>query len=272
MASRSFGKFSSLIERADRLFGSYNAAPLYYDLAFRAAASWGVSCFNYGYAPASAEVLGDGAISEPYQVEMYRQAAVAIGLDVLRGATVLEISCGLAGGLDYLHRALGIETPVALDRALPGVRSARHRFSLPAVQSDALALPFADGSIDVVFNVEASHVYFGKPFLAEVRRVLKRGGHFALVDSRDLTPQMAEAYLCEHLAAQGLRLSSFRDVTPNVVASCVADSPRRETMLKHLPFFLRPPLRPMLGVEGSSRYECFRSRKTCYFISTAIAE
>ena len=35
--------------------------------------------------------------------------------------------------------------------------------------------------------------------------------------------------------------------------------------------FLRPSLRPMLGVEGSSRYECFRSRKTTYFISTADA-
>jgi SAM-dependent methyltransferase len=270
MTGRRFGKFSSLIERADRLIGSYNAAPLYYDLAFRAAASWGVSCFNYGYAPASAEVLGEG-LSEPYQIEMYRQAARAVGFDNLRGATVLEISCGLAGGLDYINRALGVGAAVALDRALPGVRSASARFHLPALQADALALPFATGSVDVVFNVEASHVYFGKPFLDEVRRVLKPGGHFALVDSRDLTPAGAEEYLRRHLSPHRLELTSFRDVTKNVVDSCVADSPRRERMLKNLPFFLRPPLRPMLGVEGSSRYECFRSKKTTYFISTAVA-
>jgi hypothetical protein len=122
-----------------------------------------------------------------------------------------------------------------------------------------------------VFNVEASHVYFGDIFLGEVRRVLRRGGTFVLIDSRDLTPAALEAYLTEHLGRNGLRLSSFRDVTTNVVDSCVADSPRREALLKPVPFFLRPSLRPMLGIEGSSRYECFRSRKTTYFIATAEA-
>jgi SAM-dependent methyltransferase len=139
------------------------------------------------------------------------------------------------------------------------------------VKGDALSLPFADGSVDVILNIEASHVYFGDRFLGEVRRALKPGGSLALIDSRDLQPDAARAYLRDHLATNALRLDSFRDITSNVVDSCVADSPRREAMLRHLPFFLRPPLRPMLGVEGSSRFECFRSRKTTYFIATAIA-
>jgi SAM-dependent methyltransferase len=272
MTLRQLGRFSSAIERVDRLVGSYNAAPLYYDLAFRVAASWGVSCFNYGYAPLSAEVASDPQCAEPYQLEMYRQAAEAVGSDSLRGAAVLEISCGLGGGLAYLTRTLGVGTSVALDRAYPGVRSAHTRFRLPAVKGDALSLPFANASIDIVLNVEASHVYFGDPFLSEVRRVLKPGGRFALIDSRDLTPADAEKYLRDNLRPNGLALASFRDVTSNVVDSCVADSPRREALLKRVAFFLRPPLRPMLGVEGSSRYECFRSRKTTYFISTAVAE
>jgi SAM-dependent methyltransferase len=272
MNLRQLGKFSSAIERVDRLIGSYNAAPLYYDLAFRVASSWGVSCFNYGYAPLSADVSADAACTEPHQLEMYRQAAVAVGAERFRDATVLEISCGMGGGLAYLARTLGVRTAVALDRAQPGVRSAHNRFRLPAVKADALSLPFSDGSVDVVLNVEASHVYFGEPFLSEVRRVLKPGGHLALVDSRDLTPGGAEAYMRDNLAPHRLRLTSFRDVTTNVVDSCVADSPRREALLQRVPFFLRPPLRPMLGVEGSSRYECFRSRKTTYFISTAVAE
>jgi SAM-dependent methyltransferase len=272
MPLRQLGRFSSVIERADRLIGSYNAAPLYYDLAFRVAASWGVSCFNYGYAPLSPQVTGSSAYREPHQLEMYRQAAQAVGTDLFRGATVLEISCGLGGGLSFLSSTLGVGTPIALDRALPGARSAHARFQLPAVKADAISLPLADASVDIVLNVEASHVYFGDPFLREVHRVLKPGGSFALVDSRDLTPAAAEAYLREHLRPNGLDVKSFRDVTSNVVDSCVADSPRREALLRRMPFFLRPPLRPMLGVEGSSRYECFRSRKTTYFISTAIAE
>jgi SAM-dependent methyltransferase len=265
------GKFSSLIERADRIIGSYNAAPLYYDLVFRAGASWGVSCFNYGYAPASDAVRADSGITEPFQIEMYRQAALTVGEQRLRGAVALEISCGLGGGLAHIAKTFGIALPIALDRAGSGVRSAHRRFALPAVKADALTLPFATASVDVVFNVEASHVYFNDVFLGEVRRVLKPDGRLLLIDSRDLAPAEAESYLRENFARSRLTLTSFRDITANVVDSCVADTPRRERLLSRLPFFVRPPLRPMLGVEGSSRFECFRTRKTTYFISQAIA-
>jgi SAM-dependent methyltransferase len=272
MALRQFFKFGSLIERADRLFGSYNAAPLYYDVAFRAASSWGVSTFNYGYAPLSPEVATSDGKIEPFQLEMYRQAAHAIGFDTLRDAVVLEVSCGMGGGLGYLTRTFGIGTPVALDRAVPGVRSAKRRFGLRGVQADALSIPLATASVDVVFNVEASHVYWGAPFLAEIRRVLKPSGQLALIDSRDLTPEATREYLADAYGASGLRLTSFRDITTNVIDSCVADTPRREALLRHLPFFLRPSLRPMLGIEGSSRFDCFLTRKTTYFISTAVAQ
>lgn len=264
-------KFNSLIERADRLIGSYRAAPLYYDLAFRVASSWGVGCFNYGYAPVCPEITADPQCAEPFQLEMYRQAAEAVGSAAFRGARVLEISCGLGGGLAYLTRTLGIGVPVALDRAGSGLRSAQRRFQLPAVKADAMALPMADSSVDIVLNVEASHVYFGDAFLSEVARVLAPTGTVALVDSRDLKPDALRAYLDEHLGKAGLRLSGFRDVTAHIIASCVADTPRRETLLARVPFFMRPSLRPMLGVEGSSRYECFRSGKTTYFIATAVA-
>ncbi|HEX3865368.1 MAG TPA: hypothetical protein VHV78_01405, partial [Gemmatimonadaceae bacterium] len=111
---RDIVRFNSVIERADRFFGSYNAAPLYYSLAFRVAASWGVSCFNYGFAPLSPELAGDAECAEPYQLEMYRQAATLAGVERFRCATVLEISCGLGGGLAHLTRAFGIASPIAL--------------------------------------------------------------------------------------------------------------------------------------------------------------
>lgn len=65
MNLRRLGKFSGIIERADRLIGSYRAAPFYYDIVFRVASSWGVSCFNYGYSPVSPEVSADPQASEP---------------------------------------------------------------------------------------------------------------------------------------------------------------------------------------------------------------
>ncbi|MEO7085462.1 MAG: hypothetical protein ABI442_21805 [Gemmatimonadaceae bacterium] len=61
-------------------------------------------------------------------------------------------------------------------------------------------------------------------------------------------------------------------MTANVIQSCVADTPRREALLSRVPFFVRPSMRPMLGIEGSSRFECFRSGKTTYFIAVATVD
>jgi hypothetical protein len=99
--------------------------------------------------------------------------------------------------------------------------------------------------------------------------VLAPGGRFVLVDSRDLTPGGVLEYLNEHFITHGLSVAAFRDVTQHVVDSCIADSPRREQLLERVPFFVRPSMRPMLGVAGSSRFECFRSRTTTYFIAVA---
>lgn len=46
------------------------------------------------------------------------------------------------------------------------------------MQGDADRLPFADGTLDVVINVEASHYYPNFPrFFAGFARVLRPGGH-----------------------------------------------------------------------------------------------
>src|SRR5438477_4607059 len=114
MSLQQRGRFSSVIERADRLLGSYNAAPLYYDLGFRVASSWGVSCFNYGYATVSPEVAADTLCVEPFQLELYWQAAEAVGRERFRGSSVLEISCGMGGGLAFLTHSHEIGTSIAL--------------------------------------------------------------------------------------------------------------------------------------------------------------
>ena len=51
------------------------------------------------------------------------------------------------------------------------------------VQGDSEALPFPNGSFDVVINVESSHTYphFDR-FAAEVWRVLRTNGTFLITD------------------------------------------------------------------------------------------
>ena len=58
---------------------------------------------------------------------------------------------------------------------------------LTFLQADAETLPFEEQAFDIVINVESSHCYPSFPkFLAEVGRVLKSGGIFAMVDFRSI--------------------------------------------------------------------------------------
>ncbi|QDU31359.1 Phthiotriol/phenolphthiotriol dimycocerosates methyltransferase [Anatilimnocola aggregata] len=54
---------------------------------------------------------------------------------------------------------------------------------LSFVVGDAENLPFEDDTFDAVVNVESSHCYRSDPaFLAQVRRVLRTGGHVLFAD------------------------------------------------------------------------------------------
>lgn len=99
------------------------------------------------------------------------------------GRRVLEVGCGSAPCSRWLRTAGA--SPVALD--LSGAMLARAAalnrssgLTVPLVEADAQALPFADGSFDVVCSA-----YGGLPFVAdvegtlrEVARVLRPGGRF----------------------------------------------------------------------------------------------
>lgn len=114
-----------VVNLAERWLGSKRTLPTYYDLVYWWAARTGLSSFNYGYAPATEAILCNPAYPQPYQIEMYRQAAEAVGAEDLRGRTFLEVSAGLGGGLNYLMRQYRIGTGVALDLAMPALRAAR---------------------------------------------------------------------------------------------------------------------------------------------------
>lgn len=114
--------------------------------------------------------------------EGLREAEVRLLGDV-RGQRVLELGCGAAAGARWLARAGA--RPVGLDLSAGMLRHAaagntRTGITVPLVQADALALPFAAGSFDLVFTA------FGAiPFVAdsaaamrEVARVLRPGGRW----------------------------------------------------------------------------------------------
>ncbi len=261
--------YANLLKHAEHRFGTRRAAEIYYRLVYRLVARLGVSCFNYGYAEIDEQRTPNNTSEEPFQLELYRQTALSAGEDRLAGALILEVSCGLGGGLAHVVKTFSPRLAIGADLVAAAAASARQRFGLVTVQADATDLKLPNETFDVVLSVEASHVYFGDAYLAETARVMRRGGRFVLTDNRLMSPQNARAWLEESLAPHGLTLVDFRDITTNVKRSCELDTPRREQLLAKLPMPMRSPLRAMIGGTSTAAYANMRDGRTCYFIATA---
>ena len=133
-------------------------------------------------------------------------------LNLKAGCTVLDVATG--GGHTGLYLAgLGHHVTLA-DIAEPMLeRAAKTAFerglSVQTRQHAAEELPYEDGSFDVVTCRVAAH-HFSSPeaFIRETARVLKRGGHFILIDGsvEDDQPE-AEEWL--H------KLEKYRDPSHN---------------------------------------------------------
>jgi ubiquinone/menaquinone biosynthesis C-methylase UbiE len=121
----------------------------------------------------------------------YRTVASDITASAARGGAVLEVGCGPGVLSIRLARDHGLDVtgmdldPAMIERArangerLPA--GARLRFMV----GDVAALPFDDGSFDVVFSTLSVH-HWADPGagLAEVARVLKPGGRALIWDIR----------------------------------------------------------------------------------------
>jgi SAM-dependent methyltransferase len=256
--------FEPVIARAASL-----AWRLWYPALTGLAADAPVTFLNYGYAdPAGRD---PGPILRPADelnrpcVQLYHR--VAGGVD-LAGRQVLEVSCGHGGGASYVARYLGAASVHGIDRNPRAVALCRRRHrnisGLTFGIGDALNLPFPDRSFDAVLNVEASHCYADvSRFLAEVRRVLRPGGHLLLADFR--TAGRPQETLARHVAESGLEVTAAEDVSAGVVRGMELNTPRYRELIRRLaPPFLHPVLARFAGVEGSRMHRELASGKTVY--------
>jgi SAM-dependent methyltransferase len=231
---------------------------------------------NYGYAPldgAGATGLPPELEADRYGVQLYDKVADAVPL---RGLDVLEVGCGRGGGAAYLFARHAPSSLTGLDiaeRAIAHCRRTHARSGLRFVAGDAERLPFPDDAFDAVVNVESSHCYPSMPrFLAEVARVLRPEGVLLFADLRktrrrhDDRPLVADvARLREQLAASGLRVVEYEDITANVVRALDLDGPRRRTMIERAaPKLIRAQLLEFAGVPGSGVHDALSAREISY--------
>lgn len=98
----------------------------------------------------------------------------------LRAGTVLDIACGSGAMSRRLEN--GSRTVIGLDLSGKELAEAAERSPGPWVQGDALALPFADASVDAVVTVMGlAVIHPTNDLLTEVARVLRPGGIFAAI-------------------------------------------------------------------------------------------
>ncbi len=235
---------------------------------------WGeVTTNNYGFAPA------EGDAPERFQFQMYAEHLNALeSSGRLKAHTdLLEVSCGRGGGLAHLAGCWpGTLAATGLDWSENALRTCRERHrcfaNLSYARGDALALPFADASFDVVLNVEASNDYRDyAAFFREVSRVLRPGGVLLYCDTR--RPERI-ARTEDALREAGL-IGEIRDITANVLEACRLDTPRRQALMRRrVPWLYRLVLGKVLAnyaaVAGSERFDDFREGRRKYIMTCAV--
>jgi SAM-dependent methyltransferase len=106
-------------------------------------------------------------------------------LDLGPGSRVVD----LAAGTGKLTRLLaGIDADLIAVEPVAGMRAKLHEQSpaVPVLAGAAEALPLADSSIDAVVVAQAFHWFDARRAMAEIARVVRPGGHLALIwNARD---------------------------------------------------------------------------------------
>jgi ubiquinone/menaquinone biosynthesis C-methylase UbiE len=106
-----------------------------------------------------------------------------VSLLVRSGDVFLDVGCGPG---DYLKRAKGIaKRAVGIDRDSDSVEKARKRGYEAIIADASQKIPFEDSSVDSVLLANVLHGFIENKeegALAEIARVLKKGGRFGVVE------------------------------------------------------------------------------------------
>jgi len=177
---------------------------------------------NYGYKPDGQPEYSQIVLPEQYiNKNSVKLVLEVIGDCPVDGKRVLDVGCGRGGTVHVLQtffKPAGIQALDLSTRAIDFCRSAHKRADTTFYEGDAESLPLADGSVDIVTNLESSHSYPNiNKFYSEVYRVLSPGGQFLYTDTLAIQHM---ATCIGFLQFIGFELERDRDITRNVLLSC----------------------------------------------------
>lgn len=221
---------------------------------------------NYGYSPHTNEPAYQ---PEPKPLQLYPLLMYHyLGSKTdLTGKIVLEVGSGRGGGAAYLAAHFKPASYTGMDLPQHAVDLANKIHSvanLKFIQGSAEAIPLPDNSVDVVINVESCHAYGSvKKFLSEVKRVLKTGGYFLMVDFR-YAQDMHE--LNQLLAESGLTMKQEENITERVVLAIEAEDDAKQKRIRDLvPPKWQKLFAEFAGVVGSKFYRNLKDGTRFYY-------
>jgi SAM-dependent methyltransferase len=109
--------------------------------------------------------------------------------------TLLDVGCGSGQTMTWFAQRFRGWRAFGVDVARDGLVAA-HRGGEQVTQASALTLPFADASVDAIVTLDVvQHLPLGggdRSALAEMRRVLRPGGHLLLRTNAQAFPRIAD--------------------------------------------------------------------------------
>jgi tocopherol O-methyltransferase len=122
------------------------------------------------------------------QVDMIDGVLAWAGVDEKKPASVLDVGCGIGGSTRHIVRKYGCTgqgitlSPVQAGRAQQLSDEQGLGDKLGFQVADALRMPFADNSFDLVWSLESGeHMPDKRQFVSELTRVVKPGGRVIIV-------------------------------------------------------------------------------------------
>ena len=222
---------------------------------------------NYGYATtdSGAATLRLEAVDEAnrYPIQLYHRVASAVDL---RGKDVLEVGSGRGGGAAFVKRYLHLRSMTGVDfcgKAVAFCRRCHAHDKLSFIRGDAENLPFPAEFFDAVVNLESCHCYTSVDrFLAQVARVLRRGGHLLFAD---VGPKPYIDTLREQIAQCGLSIEEEEDITPAVVRALeITSEQNRKGIQEQVPLGLRSSFRNFAGIRDTPVFAACGSGEWVY--------
>ena len=144
--------------------------------------TWGEH-MHHGYYP-----NGEKKNHKQAQVDMVDGVLAWAGVDEQKPTSVLDVGCGIGGSTRHIVRKYGCTgrgitlSPVQAGRAQQLSDEQGLGDKLGFQVADALRMPFADDSFDLVWSLESGeHMPDKRQFVSELTRVVKPGGRVIIV-------------------------------------------------------------------------------------------